>query len=293
MNKKTVAIIGGGPAGVSAAIQLKRYGIDFYLFEKSRIGGLANNANLIENYPGIPRGVDGGKFSSILYHQLKEFKIAPVFEEVKKIEWNEKHENFNLITDKNSCYSEYVIAATGTIPVIPDVVRNFQSKSEERVYFDISDFPGTSGCKVAIIGGGDAAFDYALSLSKKNMVIIINRSKITRPLPFLLERVEENKLIRIVEDNELINIKESADEKLQLVVKRDSDDPKIFECDFLLCAAGRNPNSELFKNISVPGHRLLYAGDIRNGIFRQAVIAAGNGLKCAMKIALSIGDGNR
>ena len=59
MNPDEVVIIGAGPAGITAAIQLKRYGIPFVLMEKNRAGGLLWNANLVENYPGFPAGVSG------------------------------------------------------------------------------------------------------------------------------------------------------------------------------------------------------------------------------------------
>ena len=54
-----VLIVGAGPAGLAAALQLKRYGIDATLIERGRVGGLLNNANLVENYPGFPGGISG------------------------------------------------------------------------------------------------------------------------------------------------------------------------------------------------------------------------------------------
>ena len=55
-----VLIIGAGPAGLAAALQLRRRGVDFMFFERQRVGGLLNNANWVENYPGFPGGITGG-----------------------------------------------------------------------------------------------------------------------------------------------------------------------------------------------------------------------------------------
>jgi len=57
-----VIIIGAGPAGIACAIQLKRYNINTIVLEKDKIGGLLKNANLVENYPGFPNGINGEKF---------------------------------------------------------------------------------------------------------------------------------------------------------------------------------------------------------------------------------------
>ncbi len=65
-----VVIIGAGPAGIAAAIQLKRSGIDFLLLENSKIGGLLNEANLVENFPGIAAGITGKALAGRLKRQL-------------------------------------------------------------------------------------------------------------------------------------------------------------------------------------------------------------------------------
>jgi thioredoxin reductase (NADPH) len=75
MEPEEVAIVGAGPAGMTAAIQLKRYGIPFVLLEKERIGGLLWNANLVENYPGFPAGVSGPKLVGLIEKQMERVGV--------------------------------------------------------------------------------------------------------------------------------------------------------------------------------------------------------------------------
>ena len=76
MRVEEVIIIGAGPAGIAAAIQLKRFGIKALIFEKDRIGGLLRNANRIENYPGFPEGISGIRFVERLEERVGGEKIV-------------------------------------------------------------------------------------------------------------------------------------------------------------------------------------------------------------------------
>ncbi|MDP8228420.1 MAG: NAD(P)/FAD-dependent oxidoreductase, partial [Candidatus Electryoneaceae bacterium] len=66
MNHHNVAIIGAGPAGIAAVIQLQRYGVDPVILEKDAVGGLLRSANLIENYPGFPNGISGPRLVQLM-----------------------------------------------------------------------------------------------------------------------------------------------------------------------------------------------------------------------------------
>ena len=93
-----VAIIGAGPAGITAAIQLKRYGLSPMLFEKEAIGGLLRNANWVENYPGFPNGISGLKLTRLMAQQLKTVGVEGFFEEVLELDYAK--EVFTLETPK-------------------------------------------------------------------------------------------------------------------------------------------------------------------------------------------------
>ena len=88
INPKEVALIGLGPAGVSAAVYLKRYGMIPVAYEKTIVGGKTNLTENIENYPGVEK-VKGPAFGMALEKQLKDFDIAPVYDEVTELSLNE------------------------------------------------------------------------------------------------------------------------------------------------------------------------------------------------------------
>ena len=83
MPKEQVIIIGGGPAGVACALQLKRYGLDPLIIEKEAIGGLIKNAWRIDNYPGFPDGISGMEMVGRLQAHLKRFDIRNSISEIR------------------------------------------------------------------------------------------------------------------------------------------------------------------------------------------------------------------
>ena len=87
MEINKVAIIGAGPAGISSAIQLKRFGIDPIVFESDQIGGLLHNANLVENYPGFPDGISGEKLCMLFIEQFNKCNTNIINEEVITLDY--------------------------------------------------------------------------------------------------------------------------------------------------------------------------------------------------------------
>lgn len=290
MKFRTVSIIGAGPAGIAASIQLRRSGVEFFLFERSKIGGLIINGCLIENYPGIPGGIRGDRFAALLDNQLKSFDINPVFSNVEELYFVKEKNVFRILTDKNEYFSDYIIAATGTNPDIPEIMSGSKSNVRKKLYSDISILREVRNSSILIIGGGDAAFDYALSLSGSNSVTIAYRNSKYKALDLLVERAMKSEKISLKTRTKLESIVIGVNNNLEAVLK--INEKKIMkEFDLMVFAIGRHPANELFKNIIRKGsgfsfdkERIILAGDVKNGNFRQAVIAAGEGLYAAMKI---------
>ncbi|RLD33504.1 MAG: NAD(P)/FAD-dependent oxidoreductase, partial [Bacteroidetes bacterium] len=88
MLKEQVIIIGGGPAGVACAVQLKRYGIDPLLLEKNSIGGLVRNAWRLDNYPGFPDGISGEEMVEKLEAHLNRFEIRTLKSEIRTVKYS-------------------------------------------------------------------------------------------------------------------------------------------------------------------------------------------------------------
>ncbi len=251
-----VGIIGAGPAGVSAAVQLKRYKIPSVLFEKRKIGGLIENAHRVENTMLFPNGLRGREFVKILEEYARKYELNVIYEEAKKIR---KGERIIIKTENREYEFDYLIVSTGTRP---------RTLPFPEVKYHITEVEKCD--KILIIGGGDIAFDYALSASEKcKEVTLIYRSTI-KALPVLADEVMA-KGIKIVR---------GAVEKIENGMAYTS--AGIFEFDEVLAGIGRIPNVEIVEGIA--DSRIFVIGDAKNGIYRQSSLAIADGIRTAMKI---------
>ncbi len=279
-----VVIIGAGPAGIMAAIQLKRSGIDFQLFEKNRIGGLLHEANRVENFPGIARGVAGKTLAARLKRQLSVAGIKIIKDEVRKLEYRDGQ--FMIHAKKMAMKAAKIILACGTrpLPVGPPLDR---LPPCGRIFSSVLPLLKCTQKTIVIIGGGDAAFDYALNLAGKNQVHIVFRSGRPCALPLLLDRCRSHPHITIHENSPLLNVRTGIEAD---GIVLEAGNQEIF-CQMLLTAVGREPALYFLEPDLAMARaglqaqkKLFIVGDTANGRFRQAVIAAADGLRAAMEI---------
>ncbi|HUT80307.1 MAG TPA: NAD(P)/FAD-dependent oxidoreductase [Candidatus Bathyarchaeia archaeon] len=283
-----VAIIGAGPAGSAAAIQLIRAGIEVIIFEEKKIGGLAINANLIENYLGFPQGIEGEKFVKLLEEQLDANVIEIFFEKILNIKF--ESEKFIISSEKTQCISNYLIIATGTKPIVYNIEGSELLLANNLLFYEPKDIPKNKLAKqkIAIIGGGDAAFDYALNLVQKdNQIVIIHRNDNFKCLQLLYHRVINVKEINLNSSSIIEKFELQKDNKIKIIFE---DKPSLV-VDLVMVAIGRKPNNELIINLSkdmLENGRLYQIGDLVNKHYRQILIAASDGLECAMDIIREI-----
>jgi thioredoxin reductase (NADPH) len=284
---KDVIIIGGGPAGISCAIQLARYGISASIIEKENLGGLLLNANYIENYPGFPLGVKGVELVESMKKQLAKQPPGVLFEEVTGLESNK--ELLKVTTKKNSYYSKFVVVSSGTAhkrfedcPVPDSLV--------SKIFYEVYPIINLKGKKFVIVGAGDAAFDYALSIAFNNEVMILNRDEKSKCIPLLLKRAQESTKIEYIKEIKIQKISPYPEDMISLDCKTNEGSRNI-TADYLLFAIGRTPSDgflspELKREVHKKkgNSRVYLAGDVKNGIFRQIAIAVGDGIMTAMKI---------
>src|SRR4030042_3304639 len=109
-----VVIIGAGPAGISAALQLKRYGIDTALLERGDTGGLLRNANLVENYPAFPQGISGAELVQRLVEHLQCAAVKVTRAEVRAVSYQAGI--FQISTTTGDFQASVLVIATGTKP---------------------------------------------------------------------------------------------------------------------------------------------------------------------------------
>ncbi len=266
---KDIVIIGAGPAGVSAAVQLKRLGISPCLLDKKGVaGGLVENAYCIENYSGLEKPVKGSEFANRIRKNLSSFNLEITKFDVKKITTVGPYKKMSDHKG-NSILAKEIIIAVGTVP------NKYVSSTipEDRLFYDLTSLKNSPLFKdvetISIIGGGESALDYALSLSEfgKKIVVCVRSNKLKAA----------KRLIELVEANKRISIKYNS------VVENG---------DLFLSAIGRRTALD---NIDVtPGiiEADLIVGDARLGGLGQLGIAIGDGLVAAKKIYMRLKSEN-
>ncbi len=257
MYTENVVIVGAGPAGLAAAQQLKLYGIDPLVYECDEPGGLLLNACSVINYPGASKGISGKEL-------IKQFPLPEriVISEVTDVSRKERH--YQIHSGDGVLNTLSVIIASGTKPrkiSIPGV-------TGDRIHYCVKKLAGSSGGLVAVIGGGDAALDYAVSLSSGYTVNIYARGDFSKAVPHLLERVRLTRKIALYPES----------------LPKNS-----FSEDIIVAAVGRHArvnfiSEKLLSSPPVDGSFHM-CGDCGNGIYRQTAIAVGNGVEAAMKTA--------
>jgi thioredoxin reductase (NADPH) len=290
MRNTKIAIIGAGPAGISAAIQLRRYEHEFILFEKNKIGGLLWNANLIENYPGFSKGISGPRLIRLLEGHLASLKIDVTYSSIEKILID--NGKFVLESKQDTYLSDFVIVATGTKPKRIDLP--IPESTQGRFHWDIINLLDAVGKKIIIIGAGDAAFDLALNLARKNQITIINRGIRIKSLPLLSEKAFNCETIIYKSNVKINNISlihsKDREEKILVDLTYSSQNSNIqLECDDIVMAIGREPQLDVLDKIEL-NNKCILAGDVKNGIYRQVSIAVGDGIRAAMEIHNTINN---
>lgn len=283
MLTRDVLIIGAGPSGLAAAIQLRRYGVGPLVLEKSTVGGLLNNANLVENYPGFPQGIEGPQLVERMQDHAQAFAVEIRSEEVVKL--NRSQGTYEVRTSVNCYQAPTVIVASGTKPLQPSNV-NIDASVADGVFYEVFPLRDCSGQTIAIVGAGDAAFDYALNLAPQNKVILLNRSDSIKALPLLIHRVQASSEIAYEPNVHLSTIAAGANFHLRLLGHRSAQDYQL-EVDKVVFAIGRAPQLDfLTPDLSANPHNDNFhiIGDVANGLFRQTSIAVADGVAAAMQI---------
>lgn len=285
-----LVIIGGGPAGLTAAIYAGRYRLKSLLFEKIAVGGQIAVSEWVENYPGFPEGIAGKDLVELMKKQALRFGTKIVLTDVRKIE--KIADIFYLETEYGKVRSWAVILATGAEPVKLPVPEEEKFRGRGISYCATCDAAFFKDKTVAVVGGGDTAIHDALTLSKfASKVIVVHRRKELRATKILQEQAFNNP--KITFELEYIPVHVVGDKKVEGLEIENviTKEHKLLKVDGVFVAIGEKPNSELVQGLveldergfvktnmkmetSIPG---LYAvGDVRNTPLRQVITACGD-----------------
>ena len=280
-------IIGAGPGGLATALQLERYGIQPLLIEQERVGGLLHNANLVENYPGFPGGISGPQLVDLFKEQVQTYSLNIKIAHLENLDYINNHFQFSI--GQQILRSQIAVVASGTKP---RVFKDFDIPLEiqNQVFYEVYPLLDVRGKQIAIVGAGDAAFDYALNLGQDNDIWILNRGKEFSCLPLLWERAQLIPRIQYHPETNISRISAAPGARISLECKT-TNGSDTFEVDYLIGALGRDPNLDFIsgqfakKAIQLESSgELYYVGDVVNGLYRQTAIAVGDGILTAMKI---------
>lgn len=291
----STAIIGGGPAGYSAALFCARAGLDTVVLEKLSAGGQMAETGKIENYPGFDDGIDG--FELGMKMEKSALKFGAESKYCRVISADLKSNPKVIKTTDGHILSHSVIIATGAFP------RKLAIKDEEKLigkgvaYCAYCDGMMYKGKTVAVIGGGDSAAEDALYLSSIcHKVYLIHRRDKLRASESYIKALEKHNNIELILNAEPLEFIHG--DTLTGIRLGNTADNHIFDldCNAVFIAIGRVPESEIFKDqletdkygyikagedcaTNIVG--VFAAGDIRTKALRQVVTAVADGANAA------------
>ncbi|MFO7152571.1 MAG: thioredoxin-disulfide reductase [Bacillota bacterium] len=291
-----LAIIGAGPAGLSAAIYGARARLSTVVIEKMYPGGQAAITDVIENYPGFTEGISGSELAEAMKKQAEKFGAEFLNGEVQKIE--RQGEKFVLHLKKETVEAKAVILAMGALARKLGVKGEKEFTGRGVSYCATCDGAFYMDRKVMVVGGGDTAIEDALFLTHfASRVIVVHRRNELRATKILQERAFNNEKIEFIWDSVVEEIK-GADAVQEVVVKNvKTGEIKSVPVDGVFIAIGWDPNTAVVRDLvklnekgyiitdenmgtGVPG--LFAAGDVREKSLRQVVTAVADGAIAAV-----------
>lgn len=291
-----ILIIGGGPAGLTAALYAARDKLSVLIIERAIMGGLITETERIDNYPGFPGGITGFDLTDKMLQQAKKYGAQDTSAEVISVE--RTGNGFLVQTTDIPYFARTVIVSGGSAHLKLNIPGEKEYTGRGVSYCATCDAPFYTSKVAAVAGGGNTAFYEALHLTKfASKVYLIHRRGEYRATSVVQEMAFNNPKIERV-PNTIIESVEGGNfvEKLRLKNVQTGVTSGL-AVDGLFIAVGLKPNTDYLKGLleldnsgaimvdgymatSIPG--IFAAGDIRHHSIRQTVAAAGDGAVAAM-----------
>lgn len=292
-----IAVIGGGPAGLTAALYAARTGKSVTVYERECIGGQITRAPQVENYPGTGR-VSGLQLGDSMAAQAEAAGAVISLTDVQKIV-KETSEIFRLNTDDCECYAKAVIYACGAQPRTLGLPGETELVGHGISYCALCDGSFFKDQDVTVVGGGNSAFDDALLLSERcHHVTLIHRRSSFRAEQILVDRVKQRKNISLLTDTTVSELIQENGQLTDLKLKSESGKNETLPVSGLFAALGRLPDTQVLiglaaldengyvftdEKMAVPETPGLFAaGDCRIKSVRQLTTAVSDGTVAAV-----------
>jgi thioredoxin reductase (NADPH) len=296
---REVIVIGGGPAGYTAALYAARANLNPLVIEGFAWGGQLMITSDVENYPGYPTGILGPEMMQDFRKQAERFGTEFITDDVTRVDFSERP--FGVWVGDTEYRAESIIVATGAN------ARQLGLESERTLqgrgvsYCAVCDAAFFKDREVVVVGGGDSAMEEATFLAKFSpKVTIVHRRESFRASPIMVDRARANDRIDFVLDSVVEEVLGTEDGSVTGVLIRNvkTGEETELKADGLFVAIGHDPNTALFRGqldmdeagyiltkgksteTNIPG--VFAAGDVQDHVYRQAVTAAGSGTMAAL-----------
>ena len=283
-------IIGGGPAGYTAALYCTRAGLSTLVLEKFSAGGQMTQTSIIENYPGFEEGIDGFSLGFKMQQGAERFGAETMQTEVLSVDLNANPKK--IVTDSGELFTKTVIIATGADHKHLGIDKEDSLIGRGVGYCAACDGMLFRGKTVAVVGGGNSAAADALLLSKIcEKVYVIVRKDVMSATKIYHEPLMKAERVEFKWNSEVRELLHGM--KLSGVrIENKSGESEEIALDGLFIAIGRQPATEIFKGqleldksgyivadestrTNIPG--VFAVGDVRAKVMRQIITAAADG----------------
>jgi thioredoxin reductase (NADPH) len=296
---RDVIIIGGGPAGFTAALYTARANLHPLVIEGFNWGGQLMITSDVENYPGYPDGVLGPDMMKDFRRQAERFGAEFLTDDVTRVDLSEQPYRVHVGSDEYR--AEAIIIATGASARQLDLPSEQALQGRGVSYCATCDAAFFPDKVVVVVGGGDSAMEEATFLTRfARKVYVVHRREEFRASPIMVDRARENEKIEFVLSSVVDEVRGTEDGHVTGVRIRNTVTGETGElaADGLFVAIGHDPNTSLFLDwldhdeqgylVTEPGSTLtnlpgvFAAGDVQDHVYRQAVTAAGSGTMAAL-----------
>ncbi|MFW6113548.1 MAG: thioredoxin-disulfide reductase [Actinomycetota bacterium] len=289
-----IAIVGGGPAGLTAGIYASRARMKAVLLDKQAPGGAPTLTDRIENYPGFPEGITGAELMLRMTQQAERFELNIIpFNPLKDL--REEGEIKILDTEEEEIRAYSVVLATGMRPAPLGVPGEEGFHGRGVSYCATCDGAFFKDAVVMVVGGGDSAVEEALFLTRfAGKVVIVHRRDRLRAGKILQERVLAHPKVEVKWKKVVKEIR--GDDTVNSVVLKDVEDgsEETLDIDGIFLYVGNSPNTEAVRNrleLDEKGY-IITDGSLRTSM--KGVFAAGDVRSDSVwQVAAAVGDGVR